>query len=468
MMMRNVLMTLVHFCRLAVGSLLVISGLIKANDPRGFMYKLEEYFEPGALNLEAWSPYALELGITASTGEILLGVALLVGALPRLTTALTAVLLVFFGWLTFYTHSCDPFGMKTIWIDGVATEISNQCVLACGCFGNAIPLTPWESFLKDVVLLVLTVPVLWAAWTGRFGLNDRRRATVLYTGALLVTWLFADGMLGWNFPVIFLAGSLLVAEMIRRRVVGHWQQGAMAAGVLLIAIAFQSFTLRHLPIKDYRPYAVGESLVENRMTADELGLESSVYATNYTFRNLETGLDTTILSSDYLKIYGEEWFKTGYENVAWDGGEVLLSKGYEPRIFDLDAVDAEGTSQLEFFLGEGVTLWHVSKDLGMAHICAQVEITALMAEAEKSGWRPGGLTASTFEEVDAYRFEHQAAYPFYSTDPTELKIVVRSNPGLVLIENGSVRGKWGWRDMPTFEELQKLLESSAHSSIHND
>jgi uncharacterized membrane protein YphA (DoxX/SURF4 family) len=459
-MMHNVLMTLVHFCRMAVGSLLVISGLIKANDARGFMYKLEEYFEPGALNLEAWSPYALELGITASTGEILLGVALLVGALPRLTTALTTVLLLFFGWLTFYTHSCDPFGMKTIVVDGVATEIANQCVLACGCFGNAIPLTPWESFLKDVALLVLTVPVLWAAWTGRFGLNDRRRGTFLYTAALVVTWLFSDGMLSWNFPVIFLAGSLLIAEMLRRRLLGRWQELGMAAGVLLLAIGFQSFTLRHLPIKDYRPYAVGQSIVDNQKSADELGLAGSVYATNYTFRNVDTGIDTVILSSDYLKIYGEDWFKTGYENVSWDGEEVLVSKGYDPLISDLDALDADGFSQLDGLLGAGVTLWHVSKDLGEAHVCVQAEITALMASAEQAGWRPAALTASTNEQVEQYRFEHQAAYPFYETDPTELKIVVRSNPGLLLIENGVVRGKWGWRDVPSFDALQALVSKT--------
>ncbi|MDG2425521.1 MAG: DoxX family membrane protein [Flavobacteriales bacterium] len=455
--MRSILLTLVHFCRMVVGSLLVISGLIKSNDARGFMYKLEEYFEPGALNLEAWAPYALELGITASVGEILLGVALLVGALPRLTTALTTVLLLFFGWLTFYTHSCDPFGMKTIVVDGVATEIANQCVLACGCFGNAIPLTPWESFLKDVFLLVLTLPILWAAWTGGFGLNDRRRATVLYTGALLSTWLFGDQMLEWGFPVLFLAGALLIAEMIRRRVGGRWREYAMAGGVLLLAVGFQSATLRHLPLKDYRPYAAGQSIVDNRKTADELGVAGPVYATEYAYRNVISGADTIVLSSDYIKIYNEPWFKSGYELVSFDGAEVKVSDGYEPLISDLDMMDAQGFSHLESFLGEGVSLWHISKDLGEAHTCAQPAITGLCAEAEKLGWRVAGLTASMAEEVEEYRFDYQAAYPFYTTDPTELKIVIRSNPGVVLIQNGVVLGKWGWRDVPTIVDLRALV-----------
>ena len=86
--MRKILLPVANVCRVLVGALFVVSGLIKINDALGFMYKLEEYFEPGALNLEAWTPWALELGMLASIGEILLGVALLVGALPRLTTAL--------------------------------------------------------------------------------------------------------------------------------------------------------------------------------------------------------------------------------------------------------------------------------------------------------------------------------------------------------------------------------------------
>ena len=94
--------------RVLVGSLFIVSGLIKANDALGFMYKLEEYFEPGALNLPGLTPYALGLGMAICIGEILLGVALLVGALPRLTAVLTGIMMAFFTWLTWYTTQCDP------------------------------------------------------------------------------------------------------------------------------------------------------------------------------------------------------------------------------------------------------------------------------------------------------------------------------------------------------------------------
>ena len=139
----NAFNVIVKGCRLLVGSLFIVSGLIKANDALGFMYKLEEYFEPGALNFPGLIDAALPLSVFICAGEILLGVALVLGALPKLTSALTAVIMAFFTWLTWYTANCDPFGTKMIAdAAGNLIEISNQCVLACGCFGNAIPLTP--------------------------------------------------------------------------------------------------------------------------------------------------------------------------------------------------------------------------------------------------------------------------------------------------------------------------------------
>ncbi|MFM1932892.1 MAG: hypothetical protein RL226_2195, partial [Bacteroidota bacterium] len=105
---------LITISRIIVGSLFIVSGLIKMNDALGFMYKLEEYFEPGALNLPGLTDFALPLAVFIVIAEVLLGVAILVGALPKLTSALTLVLMLFFTWLTYYTHNCDPFGVTTI------------------------------------------------------------------------------------------------------------------------------------------------------------------------------------------------------------------------------------------------------------------------------------------------------------------------------------------------------------------
>jgi len=449
--MRNILLSIANVCRVLVGALFVVSGLIKINDALGFMYKLEEYFEPGALNLEAWTPWALELGMLASIGEVLLGVALLVGALPRLTTALTLVLMLFFTWLTWYTDHCDPFGSKTIVEQGVEVEIPNQCVLSCGCFGNAIPLTPHESFIKDVVLLILLLPILLSAWSGGYALNERSRSIWMYTAALGVTWMFAETMLEWSFPTLFLALGLVAAEGVRKRWTWDGQEWAMAVGVLLVAVGFQAYTLRHLPVKDYRPYAVGQDINRNMATAEELGLDPPVFDKEVRFFDPSSGGDTLLLQSAYMagKLWQDSAFKSRFPEADWAGArEFKVSDGYEPLIFDLDATDAEGESRLGALLGEGYVLLHVSKDLEASGARAQDEINRLFTAAAGKGWTVAGLSPATAEDAQAYRAEHGVTYPMYATDPTELKIIVRSNPGVVLLKDGVVQDKWAWRDVP--------------------
>ena len=106
-------------------------------------------------------------------------------------------------------------------------------------------------------------------------------------------------------------------------------------------------------------------------------------------------------------------------------------------------------------LGQGYTLLHISKDLGLSQARGQEDLNGLFAEAAAQGWRTAALTPSTAEDARAYQAEHGANYAFYSTDPTELKIIVRSNPGMVLLKDGVVVEKWAWRDFPTsFTDLQ--------------
>lgn len=445
---------LIWISRTLVGSLFIVSGLIKANDALGFMYKLEEYFEPGALNLPGLTEYALPIGVFVCIGEILLGVAMLLGALPKLTASLTAIIMAFFTWLTWYTANCDPFGFKMVEdAAGVLVQIPNQCVLACGCFGNAIPLTPYESFLKDVVLSVLSIPMIIGAFTNRIALNDKRTGTILLSASLVIVYLFSQIMVDWLFPVLFAAISFAVAEGIKSRYHGAGREWLMAAGVLVVSLAFQIWTLNHLPRKDYRPYAVGESILENMKSADELGLDPPKYATEYTFRNVHTGEDTLVLSTDWLKIYKEEWFKSNYEKVSFDGREVKIAEGYEPPILDFQIIDAMGNDQTAAFLSQpGDLLLHISKDLDASDAKGQEALNALAASAEARGIPMIALTNATAKQGEAFQQAHQAPYAFYTCDQTELKIVVRSNPGLVHLKDGVVQQKWAWRDFPTATE----------------
>ena len=122
--------------RLLVGTLFIFSGLIKLNDPMGFSFKLDEYFAPDVLNMPFLQPYALSLAVFIVILEVLLGVALLLGHPKKITAWLLLLMIVFFTFLTFYSAYFNK-------------------VTDCGCFGDAIPLTPWESFGKDVVLTLL-------------------------------------------------------------------------------------------------------------------------------------------------------------------------------------------------------------------------------------------------------------------------------------------------------------------------
>ena len=448
--------SVVQFCRLLVGSLFIVSGLIKANDALGFMYKLEEYFEPGALNLPGLEDYALGLSVCICVGEILLGVAMVIGALPKWTASLTGVLMAFFTWLTWYTSTCDPFGAKMI-LDssGALVEITNQCVLACGCFGNAIPLTPYESFIKDVVLSILTVPILIGAFLGWTQLNSKKEGYILISGSLAVIYVFGAFMLDWNFPVLFAAIAYAVAEGLKSRLKGPMKEWGMAFGVTLVCLVFQYTTLNHLPLKDYRPYAIEENILENRKTAEELGVEAPKYATEYTFRNTTSQKDTMILSTEWIKIYNEPWFKEHYETGSFDGSEVKIADGYEPRIMDFQIIDADGNDLTEEILSTpGDLLIHVSKDLDAASAAGQEKLNALALEAIGAGWRFIGLTNAPSSKNDEFKSIHAVPYTLFTCDQTELKIVVRSNPGLVWIHDGVIQDKWSWKDFPDFGHLK--------------
>jgi len=142
--------------RLIVGSLFIVSGLIKCNDAIGFSYKLNDYFAPDVLALEFLIPYSLLLAVMICVVEIVLGVAVLFGFKSKLSTTLILLMMLFFTWLTWYTSSC----LEAQAIAGeLGKEFNKNCVTDCGCFGDALKLEPKESFYKDLFLLIFTIPL---------------------------------------------------------------------------------------------------------------------------------------------------------------------------------------------------------------------------------------------------------------------------------------------------------------------
>lgn len=297
-----------NVARVITGSIFVVSGLVKANDPVGFAYKLEEYFHDGALayrlkewmdspsfSLEGWIPYALWFAIGICTIEIIIGVFLLIGGKIKSTVWFAFALMLFFTFLTWHSASCDPKSWYTdqnTYVKGTETAkrkiqderennlleivkntqdvvVINEkkhpvCVSDCGCFGDAFgssigrSLTPQESFLKDLFLLYLVFWIFLSQWI--IQPNKARQNIRFILWGLGITALFSI-LFNWFFPIIFFL-LVIVSALWMLRVGGaffsnYW--GSMLA-VGMVSLVFISYVLYFDPVKDFRPYAVGKDL----------------------------------------------------------------------------------------------------------------------------------------------------------------------------------------------------------------
>lgn len=330
-----------YVARVLVGGLFIVSGLIKANDPKGFAYKLEEYFEDGALayrikewfnwetfTLEYLIDHALLISVLICIFEIVLGALVLLGAKMKSSSWLMLVMMLFFTFLTWHTKECDPHttftDVDTYAINSTAANakipqaVDNenitilnqtaefvtikevkkpQCVDDCGCFGDAMKgsigrsLTPAESFWKDIVLLYLVV-IIFISRRKITNNNGRENIVMIVFGLIFIS--FFSFIFTWTFPIIFGLAALLLALWIRRtggRILGNdW---GMILILTVVCSIFVTYVLMYLPMRDYRPYHVGSNLVE-RM---EDGVDG-VYENFMVYSNIKTQKDTMITNLD--------------------------------------------------------------------------------------------------------------------------------------------------------------------------
>lgn len=231
---------LTQIVRIFVGILFIISGLVKTVDPIGFSYKLEEYFSPDVFNIPFLKDLALPLSIFFVIFEVMLGVLLLLGVWKKFTLWCLWLLIVFFSFLTFYSAYFNK-------------------VTDCGCFGDALKLEPWQSFYKDLVLLVLSTFLLFKQkYINRFIARP-------FSYVIGIVWLVACSF------------------------IAYW-------GVA------------HLPLVDFRAYAVGKNISEGMKTADELGLKPPSIMLEYELENRVTHQKIKVDEEKYLadKHYWEE------------------------------------------------------------------------------------------------------------------------------------------------------------------
>jgi len=418
---------LLFISRIIAGSVLVVSGLVKANDTLGFSYKMEEYFSAEVLNMEFLVPYALAFAVLMCLAEIIIGFALIAGVEMKISTWLALLLTIFFAFLTFYSAYFDK-------------------VNDCGCFGDAIKFTPWQSFIKDLVLMVFILPSFFKRNT--IELNTSIEDKQFFIGSLVFIALFSFLLLDWAFPFWFALVFFVLTIAIKKISKGRATSWIIAGLALLISLAFSFHTYSHLPIKDYRPYAIGKNIAEQMVVPE--GMPTDVYETTFVYKNSETGEEKTFNQSNY------PWQDSTWIWVSTDN--VLVSKGYEPPVHDFVITDDEGYELQEDILAEeSPVVLVICYDIEKADDDAMAKVNAFAEAAEADGLYVYGLTASLYDQVEDFRMRNQVPITFYSADETMLKTVVRSNPGVLIIKEGDVIAKWHYNDLPAFNEIQNIL-----------
>mgnify|MGYP001159970560 FL=1 len=374
---------LVGISRIIVGVLFIISGLIKLNDPVGFSFKLKDYFAPEVLDLGFLVPYALLIAIFVVIFEVLLGVALLLGYLKKFTLWALLLMIVFFTFLTFYSAYFNK-------------------VTDCGCFGDAIKLTPWESFTKDIVLLILIL--------------------ILFVGRKYIQPFFTKGI-----------RSILI----------------FASFVFCLGITY--YVLLHLPIIDFRPYKIGANIKEG-MTVPE-GAPGPIYEYKWKFNvNGEEKVITT--NGEYPQVDGE-LISTETE---------MIQEGYTPPIHDF-TMERDGEDYTEKFLNEENLVVVIAYSLGNTEKDGYLPIKEITDKALKNGYSVIGLSASSQEMTEALTEKYKLNFKFYFCDETTLKTIVRSNPGILELDNGTIKQKLHWNDaqklqLPVVENAKPKLDLS--------
>lgn len=374
---------LLGFSRIVTGLLFIFSGLIKANDPTGFGYKLQEYFH--VFGTDFLNDYAVPLAVVICGLEILLGALLLLGFWARSVAWGLLLLILFFTFLTFYSAFFEV-------------------VTSCGCFGDAIPLTPWQSFIKDLVLLVLIAVVF---------VNRK-----------------------WIRPVTD----------------DGYTQNIVTVALIVVSLGVGIYTVNFLPFIDFLPYKKGNNLPELMKMPE--GKQGDQYETIYTMQHKGSGEKKKV--SDNVYLADELWKDENWEIIG-EPESRLVKKGYSIPIPDLLIADANGEDfTREIIENPYYNIIVVAWDLENTNLAALSRINALvMNAAENYNIRAVLLTSASAEQAQQVSDELNLLTELFFADAVPLKSMVRANPGVLLMRNGVVVDKWHYNTLPTFEELEK-------------
>ncbi len=367
----------VNISRVIVGSIFIFSGLVKAIDPLGLAYKMQEFFEVWAAegilkDMMMWlTGNAALFSVVMITLEVVLGVALLLGWRTKLVSWLLLLLMLFFTFLTSYV-------------------LFSGKIRACGCFGDCIPLTPIQTFTKDIVLLLLVLLIL----------VKRKYISPLFSGTI-------------NLSLVLF--------------------------VLLAVVGLQLYVFRHLPIKDCLPFRVGNNILELRKMPKDAIPDKFDYIFEYKKNNENKEFKVNALPDSTWEFVERR--------------QILIEKGKnnEPLINDFTLMTASGTDSTEAVLstpGEYYLLF--VKDVSMLPK-GWVEDQRLAVVKSESGKKVFVVSSQRKITEERYGLLSIAGkklnIPVLTCDATALKTAARNNITLYLMNGPVVKSKWGGNDI---------------------
>lgn len=366
-----------HLSRILFGLVFIFSGFVKGIDPWGSAYKFTDYFHAMGLDAIIWA--AFPLGVLLSFAEFAIGVAYLFNWRMKIFSWLGLLFMLFFTPLTLWIALKNP-------------------VTDCGCFGDALVISNWETFYKNLVFIVLAIVV----FVNRNWFDNQVKTKI----------------------------SLVLS---------------LVTFVAYFGIVYHSYN--HLPIFDFRPYKVGVN-IPDAMTVPE-GAPQDEYENIFYYKNKSTGEVEKFDEENY------PWQDT----VNWEFHDMesnLIQEGYEPPIHDFRIETPDGENIIDFFTyDENYVFMLVAYDLHKSSTKSQDEINTLADWAMQQGYSFICLTSTLPDESMAFAEANGAPYEFFNCDEITLKTMIRSNPGLIVMKDGTILGKWHYNDIPTPEEFQK-------------
>ncbi|MEG1860155.1 MAG: DoxX family protein [Bacteroidaceae bacterium] len=380
----HLLFVLINLCRFLLAFVFIFSGFVKAIDPLGTSYKLTEYLTHFQLldYLPAQAP--LILSITLCVVEFIIGIYFFFGIRRKFTGMITFFFLSVMTLLTLYLAIKDP-------------------ITDCGCFGEAITLTNWQTFGKNILLLL----------------------------CLIIT----------NY-----------GRIRTFRIIAEQNQWFISFYSLIFIITFSFYSIHYLPIVDFRPYRIGVNIKESMEIPKNA--RKPQYKTLFLFEKEGKRKEFSL----------ENYPDSTWTYV--DSHTITLKEGYEPPIKDFCVTDSNGEDITKQILQDTCYQFVlISPHLSNADDGTIDVINGIYDYCSDEGYKFICITAASSSEITAWKDKTGGEYPIFFADDVLLRTIVRSNPGLVLLKAGTIVAKWSCNDLPDDQNLKGKLENLSISTI---